>query len=109
MLGEYPQAILSMPGAGADVISNGDLALISAPLDFYGVSYAHPTVIAAVPANVSIPFSLEVRDATTLTDGGWPDHPESLTRVLTELAARYPSLPPVYVTGIGGAYDDAHV
>ena len=26
-----------------------------------------------------------------------------------DLTARYPTLPPVYVTGIGGAFDDQHV
>ncbi len=107
--GEYPKAILAMPGAAPEVIADSDLELISAPLDFYGVSYAHPTVIAAAPDNRSIPFSLEVLDDVALTAGGWPDHPASLTRVLTELRARYPTLPPVYVTGIGGAYDDEHV
>jgi beta-glucosidase len=66
-------------------------------------------VIAAAPENRSIPFSLEVLDDVPLTAGGWPDHPESLTRVLTELRTRYPTLPPVYVTGIGGAYDDAEI
>ena len=98
-----------MPGAATDLIAEGDLALISAPLDFYGVSYAHPTVIAAAPENRSVPFSLEILDDSPLTAGGWPDHPESLTRVLDELAAHYPTLPPVYVTGIGGAYDDEHI
>ena len=107
LLGRYPNAILAMPDAGIDVIAEGDLATISAPLDFYGVSYAHPTVIAAAPQNRSIPFSLEVLDDVPVTAGGWPDHPESLTRVLTDLHARYSTLPPVYVTGIGGAFDDA--
>jgi beta-glucosidase len=108
LLGEYPKAILDMPGAATEVIADGDLALISAPLDFYGVSYAHPTVVAAAPENRSIPFSLEVPGDRRLTAGGWPDHPESLTRVLGDLTARYPTLPPVYVTGIGGAFDDPH-
>ncbi len=109
LLGKYPQSILAMPGAATEIIADGDLALISAALDFYGVSYAHPTVIAAAPDNRSIPFSLEVLDDAPLTAGGWPNHPESLTRVLTELRARYPTLPPVYVTGIGGAYDDEQI
>ena len=79
LAGEYPTTILTMPGAAADVIRDGDLQLISAPLDFYGVSYSHPTVIAAVPDNASIPFSLEVPSGARLTDAGWPIHPASLT------------------------------
>jgi beta-glucosidase len=109
LLGEYPAGMLAMPGAAADVIHDGDLAIISAPLDFYGVSYSHPTVIAAAPDNVTIPFSLEILPGPPLSAGGWPVHPESLTRLLGDLQRRYPALPPVYVTGTGGAYDDAYL
>ena len=104
--GHYPATILTMPGAAIDVIRDGDLSVISAPLDFYGVTYAHPTVIAAVPANASIPFSLEVPAGAALTDAGWPVDPPSLTAVLVDLHRRYPALPPVFVTGAGAAFDD---
>ena len=57
--GNYPDEILAMPGVAEDVISDGDLEVISAPLDFYGVSFYHPTVIAAAHGNVSVPFTLE--------------------------------------------------
>ena len=106
LLGKYPTAVTTMPGAQADIIHDGDMALISAPLDFYGVCYAHPTVIAAVPGNASIPFSLELLAGAPLTAADWPIHPQSLTDLLVELRRRYPALPPVYVTGIGGAFDD---
>ena len=49
--GRYPDEILRMPGVADDVISDGDLAVISAPLDFYGVSFHHPTVVAAAHGN----------------------------------------------------------
>ena len=61
LLGRYPPAILSMPGVPSEVIVDGDLALISAPLDFYVVNYAHPTTVGAAPENASVPFSLERR------------------------------------------------
>ncbi|MET0966130.1 MAG: family 1 glycosylhydrolase [Nakamurella sp.] len=106
LLGRYPSAILSMPGAVTEVIFDDDLDIISAPLDFYAVNYAHPTTIAAAPDNSSVPFSLEVADGVDLTAAGWPVSPPSLTRLLIELSARYPALPPVYVTGVGGAFTD---
>ncbi len=105
-MGHYPAAILDMPGAGTEVIQDGDLALISAPLDYYGISYAHPTVVAAAPGNTAIPFSLEPGTGMPMSPAGWPIHPESLTRLLLEMDRRYPTLPPVYVTGSGGAFDD---
>jgi len=70
--GSYPAEILRMPGVADDVISNGDLAVISAPLDFYGVSFYHPTVVAAAHGNSSVPFSLEEIPGVPLTQSGWP-------------------------------------
>ncbi len=104
--GAYPAAILDMPGAGIDVVRDGDLAQISAPLDYYGISYAHPTIVAAAPDNTAIPFSLEPGQGMPMSPAGWPIHPESLTRLLVGMARRYPKLPPVYVTGSGGAFHD---
>jgi len=106
LLGRYPTTVLSMPGAETEVIFTGDLDLISAPLDFYAVNYAHPTTVAAAPDNSSVPFSLEVDGGLPLTAAGWPISPPSLTRLLVELSARYPALPPVYVTGVGAAFAD---
>ncbi|MET0865868.1 MAG: family 1 glycosylhydrolase, partial [Nakamurella sp.] len=106
LLGRYPAAVLSMPGAAIDVIAEGDLALISAPLDFYAVNYAHPTTVGAAPQNSTVPFSLEVADGVDQTAAGWPIQPTSLTRLLVELSARYPALPPIYLTGTGGAFAD---
>ena len=106
LLGCYPAAVLSMPGAPTDVIAAGDLELISAPLDFYMVDYAHPTTVRAAPENSSVPFSLDVADGARLTAAGWPIDPAALTRLLVELADRYPALPPVYVTSTGAAFAD---
>jgi beta-glucosidase len=106
LLGRYPDAILGMPGAATEVVHDGDLAAISAPLDYYGVSYAHPTVVAAAPGNSAVPFSLEPGTGMPMSPAGWPIHPESLTRLLVDLVRRYPTMPPVYVTGSGAAFDD---
>jgi len=70
------------------------------------VNYAHPTTVGAAPDNSSVPFSLEVPDGVELTAAGWPVSPSSLTRLLVDLSTRYPALPPVYVTGVGAAFDD---
>ena len=104
--GSYPAEILGMPGAADDVISDGDLAVISGPLDFYGVSFYHPTVVAAAHGNSSVPFSLEEMPGVPLTDSGWPVQPSSLRGLLMDLTAEYPSLPPLYVAANGCAYQD---
>ena len=85
---------------------DGDLAAISAPLDFYGVNFYHPTTIGAAPDNASIPFTMVDRTDVPHTDFDWPVVPAALTRLLTGLHGQYPDLPPVYITENGAAYDD---
>jgi beta-glucosidase len=104
--GSYRDEILRMPGVADDVISDGDLEVISAPLDFYGVTFHHPTMVAAAHGNSSVPFTPEETPGVPLTDSGWPVRPASLTRLLVDLTADYPSLPPLYVAANGCAYRD---
>lgn len=104
--GSYPDEILRMPGVADDVISEGDLDVISAPLDFYGVSFYHPTVVAAAHGNSSVPFTLDELPGVPHTDSGWPVGPASRTRLLVDLTADCPSLPPLHVAANGCAYRD---
>ena len=85
------------------MISEGDLDVISAPLDFYGVSFYHPTVVAAAHGNSSVPFTPDEMPGVPHTDSGWPVRPASLTRLLVDLTADYPSPPPLYVAANGCA------
>jgi beta-glucosidase len=115
LLGTYPEGFAeAMPGPVSE-----DLAVISAPLDWYGVNYYNPSLIGApgtatdaAPAAGDLPvpadIGFEVRQllGRETTDFGWPIVPEGLTEVLTTLASRYRSLPPVWVTESGCSYHD---
>lgn len=95
-----------------------DLALIGAPLDFYGVNYYEPACVEAAKADKDysgvlevdvpegLPFAPVPVEAAERTDFGWPVAPEGLTATLRDLAARYPDLPPVIVTESGASYHD---
>ncbi len=107
LLGRYPAALLEKPGVAIDVIRDGDLTLIGAPLDFYGLTYSHPVTVSAAPGNARIPFSLELPAGVPLTAAGWPDEPESVHDVLIDLTRRYPGLPPMFVVGAGAIFADA--
>lgn len=116
MRGTYPNGVGDgMPGPVED-----DLAIISAPLDWYGVNYYQPTLVgapgstqapsptaegAAMPEGM--PFELgQISDAPT-TDFGWAIVPEGLTEMLTAFRDRYGDrLPPLYVTESGCSYHD---
>ena len=110
--GEYPPGFADlMPGAVAD-----DLRLMAAPLDFYGVNYYNPTLVAAPGTDQTpiaqtpsgdLPFVLVEIDGYERTGFDWPIVPESLRDLLVSLRDDYGErLPPVMVTENGCAYDD---
>ncbi|MEO7124684.1 MAG: GH1 family beta-glucosidase [Nakamurella sp.] len=106
LAGSYPAALQMLPGATWDCIKPGDMQQISAPLDFYGVNYYQPTVVAAAPEDADMPFTFVTPDAGPVTDFGWPIDPAALTGLLVGLRSTYPGMPPVYITENGCAYDD---
>ncbi|MEO5709094.1 MAG: GH1 family beta-glucosidase [Nocardioidaceae bacterium] len=112
LLGCYPEGFAElMPGPVDD-----DLAVISAPLDFYGVNYYNPARVAdpssPVPAAAGValedaPFKLVDVEGYPRTAFDWPVVPDGLTELLTSLRATYgEKLPPVFITESGCAYDD---
>jgi beta-glucosidase len=106
LAGRYPGLVRRMPGAAEHVVLGGDLAAISAPLDWYGLAWSHPTVIAAAPENPRVPFSLETLPDAPLSDAEASVHPGSLTALLGTLRDRYPAIPPIYVLDNGFARRD---
>jgi len=115
--GEYPvgavrPSLLPAP----DLVRDGDLATISAPIDFLGVNYYRPVTvglrgeddelrhgeerISAHPGAVSI-----TRDGVARSAMGWPIDASGLYDLLTLLHSRAPQLP-LYVTENGMAAED---
>jgi beta-glucosidase len=112
LLGSYPEAV-----APAMPVRDGDLELISAPLDFYGVNYYAPALVGA-PGRTdgavaigadpqvlsSLPFTQIDIEGPQRTDFGWPVVPDGLREQLVLLKQRYPDLPPVHITENGCSY-----
>jgi beta-glucosidase len=112
LLGSYPSGFAElMPGAVAD-----DLAVIAAPMDFYGLNYYAPTSVAdpgsAVESSGPVamagaPFKVVDLEGYERTAFGWPVVPEGLREQLVDLHTTYgDALPPVYLTESGCACDD---
>ncbi|RFU42721.1 beta-glucosidase [Actinomadura logoneensis] len=104
--GAYPD--LSAYGADATLggsVRDGDLDLISAPLDALGVNYYNPTRIQA-PAAGGLPFEEAPIEGVRHTAFGWPVVPDGLRELLVLLKERYPALPPVHITENGCSVDD---
>jgi beta-glucosidase len=111
LLGRYPDLTASglaggdAPG-GLGWVRDGDLAVISAPVDGLGVNYYMPTRVSALPGS-PLPFQLEPIPGYPVTAFGWPVVPAGLTELLSLLAERYgTALPPLYITENGCSHDD---
>jgi beta-glucosidase len=118
LLGRYPadELAAAMPGPVAD-----DLAVISTPLDFYGLNYYMPARVAAPGTSTSdgprvvsglelpagLPFELRGIEDVPVTGFGWPVVPDGLRQILLAFAERYgDALPPIHITENGCSYDD---
>jgi beta-glucosidase len=100
-------------------MSRKDLALVSQPLDFYGLNYYFPSLVAAgadpdgmspdgeSEAAKDLPFRLLDWPDVPQTGFGWPIAPDGLRRIAEELSARYGSrLPAVVITEGGASFAD---
>jgi beta-glucosidase len=101
--GQYPEDVLEHFEAFAPPVRDGDLATISAPLDFVGLNNYSRTLIRADSEGGA---PLEVRSPTgQLTDMGWEIYPDALAEVLRRLHDDY-AAPSLYVTENGAAFAD---
>lgn len=97
-----------------------DLKTIAQPLDWFGINYYEPTVIAApspedegtagvleVDLPPGMPFRPVPLEGYARTDFGWPIVPEGLRDIVRIFADRYGAdLPPLYVTESGASFHD---
>ena len=126
MLGRYPQRIVEWLGEAWPPVRDGDLEVISTPIDFVGVTYYFGQVVSDASgaggplpdaggdaelfdtAVGSLGMMLKARMAPASdrqTGLGWPIYPEGATRVLKWISDRYGN-PPIIVTENGVAFDD---
>jgi beta-glucosidase len=106
LLGSYPPGYEFLFSGDIDsIVLDGDLEVISAPLDALGVNYYQPTSIAAAGPDDDLPFTIGELSGYPTTDFGWPVVPDGLREVLLQLRERYDkSLPPIWITESGCSY-----
>ncbi len=115
--GRYPEHAPAAILPPAELIRDGDMAAIRAPIDFLGVNYYRPQHLrAGDPANLRLrefppvpgieggvveyyPQEME------LTNMDWLIDPDGLYQLLVKLAAEAPGLP-LYITENGRAAED---
>jgi beta-glucosidase len=97
--GVYPEALFHEYGNNAPKIAEGDMQLISQPMDFLGIQYYFRKVLGESGFVERMPDS-------EYTEMGWEVHPQSLRSLLARLADDYRNLPPLYITENGAAFAD---
>ena len=125
--GRYPDDVLGhylRHSPGLSVVRDGDLPVISRPIDFLAVNYYSPATVAdrsradqaraagyLVPAVRTEPFSADLgvvwvgRQDVARTAMGWEVDPGALTDLLALVQAEYPGVP-LLVTENGAACAD---
>ncbi|MCQ4151525.1 GH1 family beta-glucosidase [Rhodococcus qingshengii] len=117
LVGKYPADEFAQLLSGP---VDEDLKIIGAPLDWYGINYYEPTMIAApvegqgtegvleVDLPPGLPFAHVAITGYPTTDFGWPIVPEGLGEILRTFHARFgDALPPIYITESGCSFHDA--
>lgn len=103
--GEYPADLMayrSEPAGGWKFVRPGDLEIIHTPVDFLGVNYYTPTMIAAGPGDRP-----EWRpNAGPTTAMGWSIDPAGLHETLTRVRTEYTGNLPLYVSENGASFRD---
>jgi beta-glucosidase len=112
--GSYPEDVLAHlePLVGLEHIQDGDLEMISTPLDLLGVNYYRPGIIAARsepapdftlwPGDEWVEALPQEGEHTTM---GWVVDPGGLEELLLRLGSDYGGLP-LLVTENGASYED---
>ena len=110
LLGRYPDPEVVGAPMDRSCVRDGDLDVISAPIDVLGVNYYNPTLVKAPGAGNPFPFEITELEGYETTDMGWPVVPDGLRELLVAVQERYgDALPPVMITENGAAFPDVLV
>ena len=106
--GAYPADILERLGPMAPKIEDGDLQLLSPPIDFFGHNSYTRAVVRDDPSSLTMGATQVPADGKPKTEMGWEVYPDHLYDALTRITRDYDA-PDIYITENGAAYVDAVV
>jgi beta-glucosidase len=100
--GKYPELLEQTPENDRPDIQQGDLEIISTPIDYLGINYYTRTVVKASKDQL---YDVKEPSIQPVTEMGWEVFPQGYFDILTRLNDEY-KLPPVYLTENGAAMPD---
>lgn len=101
--GTYPAEVFKLWPGTEPLVLEGDMAIISRPLDFMGINYYFRCNLHSDGGTGFVDVPLKDVERTQM---GWEVYPEGLEHLLCEFKAKYDRLPPIYITENGMASDD---
>ncbi|RQO61831.1 beta-glucosidase [Paucibacter sp. KBW04] len=101
----YPADMLEMLGELAPRTQAGDLAQIASPMDFLGVNYYFPEIVADAPGLGPVQTRVVERQGVERTAFGWEVSPEGLRDLLSRLQRDY-APEQIFITENGSTYED---
>ena len=96
-----------LPKGGLTFVRDGDMELISAPIDFLGVNYYNRHVLRSteVPEAENMPATIQRAPREEWTEMGWENFPDGMFQILMRMYHEY--LPrKIYITENGCSYSD---
>ena len=111
--GRYPEDVVSdLSSIGIQLpVQDGDLEIISTPLDVLGVNYYSGWLFSAQDEagntvdSQGVPITRPVPRGRPVTAMGWEIVPECFTELLVRISRDYPGLP-IVITENGAAFED---
>jgi beta-glucosidase len=107
----YPADMLHhyAPWWDPKLVRDTDLQVMGTPIDFLGVNYYMRNAVRAGAGDadgLGINAVVTVPEGIATTAMGWGIEPEGLSDLLIRLAEDYPTIPPIFITENGGAFND---
>jgi len=99
--GSYPEIMAQLPAENHPEIHDGDMAIISHPMDFLGVNFYTRAIYRADEEE----HFFQIDPPAPRTDIGWEIYPKAFSELLVSLNEKY-TLPPIYITENGAAIAD---
>ena len=103
--GSYPADMLERLGPLAPKIDDGDLALVSPPIDFFGHNSYSRAVVKDDPESMLLGATQVQQTSKPHTEMNWEVYPDHLYDALTRITREY-NAPNIYITENGAAYKD---
>lgn len=95
--GSYPHLVCQTHPDWIPIMVEGDMEIISRPIDYLGVNFYTRQV---VQAKMGKDYD-SVQPTENITDIGWEIYPEAFSKLLVDLNNRYSNLPPIVITENG--------